>query len=276
MKPASGWLNKLRTLLPGERAPLLINLGCGARFHPAWVNLDIAPQSAEVQRHDLREPLPFGDATCAAVYCSHVLEHCARANAPVFLRECHRVLRPGGIVRVVVPDLGTIAQLYLKNLDGALAGDAEAARRYEWIVLELLDQLVREESGGEMLKYWKQNPMPAEAFVIERLGHEVRRALEVLRQSPALGSSPAPAPEVKFSRLDPTAVAKFRDGGEVHKWMYDRYSLRRLLEQCGFTDARVCKADESRIPNFNTYLLDVDEHGAVRKPDSLFMESQRA
>jgi hypothetical protein len=35
-----------------------------------------------------------------------------------------------------------------------------------------MDQMVREESGGEMLKYWQQNPMPAEEFVIERTGRE--------------------------------------------------------------------------------------------------------
>ena len=41
------------------------------------------------------------------------------------------MLAPGGLLRVVVPDLETIARLYLKNLDEAVAGDAEAASRYE-------------------------------------------------------------------------------------------------------------------------------------------------
>jgi hypothetical protein len=63
----------------------------------------------------------------------------------------------------------------------------------------------------------------------------------------------------------------FRNSGEIHRWMYDRYSLRRLLEQAGFIDVRICRADESRIPDFNSYNLDVVE-GKVRKPVSLFME----
>jgi hypothetical protein len=46
---------------------------------------------------------------------------------------------------------------------------------------------------------------------------------------------------------------------------------KRRLEQTGFVDVRVCRADESRIPDFNSYSLDVVE-GKVRKPDSLFME----
>lgn len=250
----------------------MINLGCGNRHHPAWLNLDVAPQSSEVHQHDLREPLPFPEASCAVVYCSHVLEHFTRPAAPVFLRECHRVLQPGGIFRVVVPDLETIARLYVKYLDGALGGDAEAARRHEWMTLEMLDQLVREESGGEVLQYWRQNPMPAEAFVIERTGQEVRQVLAVLRQKTPAGDTPAPPPTAA-TRRDPATVAKFRDGGEVHKWMYDRLSLGRLLAECGFADARVCRADESCIAEFNSYHLDTDENGETRKPDSLFMEA---
>lgn len=63
----------------------------------------------------------------------------------------------------------------------------------------------------------------------------------------------------------------FRQTGEIHRWMYDRFSLRRLLEKTGFINVRVCRADESSIPNFNSYDLDMIE-GRIRKPDSLFME----
>ena len=54
--------------------------------------------------------------------------------------------------------------------------------------------------------------------------------------------------------------------------MYDRFSLRRLLQQSGFTDVAVCGADESRITGFEDYLLDVEPGGQIRKPVSLFME----
>ena len=272
MKTTSEIFYRLRALVPGAQ-PLRLNLGCGARHHPAWLNLDVAPQSPDVHQHDLRDPLPFNDHSCAVVYCSHVLEHFARADAPPFLRECHRVLLPGGILRVVVPDLETIARLYVRHLDRALSGDAEAARRHEWMTLELLDQLVREESGGGVLKYWRQNPMPAEAFVIERTGQEVRQALAILRQKPRAGEAPTPPPPAAVAPRDPAAVAKFRDGGEVHKWMYDRVSLARLLVECGFAETRVCRADESRIADFSSCHLDIDEGGETRKPDSLFMEA---
>jgi DNA modification methylase len=89
------------------------------------------------------------------------------------MQECHRVLKDGGIIRVVVPDLEQIVRWYLKLLDESLGGNQDAQKRYDWIMLELFDQMVRNVSGGDMLKYWKNNPIPAESFVIERCGSEV-------------------------------------------------------------------------------------------------------
>jgi predicted SAM-dependent methyltransferase len=258
---------------PRQPAPRLLNLGCGRHFHPDWINVDIVPQDPQVMRHDLQSRLPFEEASFAAVYHSHVLEHIPKSQAAAFLRECRRVLAPGGVLRVVVPDLEMIARLYLKHLDEAVAGDGEAAKRHEWMTLELLDQLAREESGGEMLKYWQQNPMPAEDYVIERMGREVLNYLAPYRASLPDGAPAPPASEPP--QADAEQVGRFRLGGEVHKWMYDRLSLRVLLEVCGFEEFKVCKADESRIPDFTGYGLDMLDDGSIRKPDSLFVEVTR-
>lgn len=248
----------------------LLNLGCGGHFHPDWVNVDFQASAPGVMAHDLRTPLPFAEASCAVVYHSHVLEHLACQEALPFLRECHRVLVPGGILRVVVPDLETIARLYLDYLARALAGDAEAKKRHEWMTIELLDQMVREQSGGEMLRYWHQNPMPAEDFVLERAGQEACNALAAIRSPSA-----PPLPSSAVAPLDAAVVGRFRQSGEVHKWMYDRLSLGELLQQIGFGDIRVCAANESRVPWFNSYRLDLTENGSTRKPDSLFMEATK-
>ena len=64
----------------------------------------------------------------------------------------------------------------------------------------------------------------------------------------------------------------FRNSGEIHRYMYDRFSLRRLLAQSDFTNVCVCRPDESRITDFNNYNLDVLD-GKTRKPDSLFVEA---
>jgi hypothetical protein len=76
-------------------------------------------------------------------------------------------------------------------------------------------------------------------------------------------------------RRSPGQIAKFRESGEIHQWMYDRFSLSRLLRQAGFAEDRVCAAGQSGIPNFNSYGLDLTADGAVRKPDSLFMEAAK-
>jgi predicted SAM-dependent methyltransferase len=268
-------LKKLGLVPTTPRSTLrLLNLGCGGHFHSDWVNVDIAPHDPRVLQHDLQSRLPFEDSSFAAVYHSHVLEHIPKSQAAAFLNECHRVLAPGGVLRVVVPDLEMITRLYLKYLDEAVAGDEEAAKRHEWMTLELLDQLVREEGGGEMLKYWQQNPMPAEGYVIERLGREVLNYLGPYRAS--LLNQPTHPPAPAPPQADAEKIGWFRQSGEVHRWMYDRHSLGKLLKECSFIDARVSAANESHIPDFNRYLLDIELDGSTRKPDSLFMEAVKA
>ena len=242
-----------------------LNLGCGRHFHAAWTNVDLAASAPGVLQHDLLKPLPFPKASFAVVYHSHVLEHLPRGKAPEFLAECHRVLQAGGTLRAVVPDLETIARLYLESLTRAAAGDAVARDRHEWMTIELLDQLTRDRSGGEMLRYWRRDPMPAGDFVLERLGAEARDSVAKMRGRNA-PTEPEPTPQ---------QAAKFRASGEIHRWMYDRLSLRLLLEQCGFDEVTVCTAHESRIPDFARFALDTESDGAVRKPDSLFVEARK-
>lgn len=270
----SNLFEKLGSMFGAQESPLkLLNLGCGTHFHCDWINVDIAPYDPRVLQHDLQSRLPFKNGSFVAVYHSHVLEHLPRQQAEPFLKECYRLLVPGGILRVVVPDLETITRLYLKYLDGAVAGDEESAKRHEWMTLELLDQMVREESGGEVQKYWRQNPIPAEDFVIERAGQEVQKFLDAYRATPQPHETTVSSQDLCPG--DAAKIARFRQGGEVHKWMYDRWSLRVLLEKCGFRDIVVMEAGESQIHDFTRYRLDVNDDCSVRKPDSLFIEAMK-
>lgn len=248
-----------------------LNLGCGGRYHADWINVDFRSTAPGVIAHDLTQKLPFPDESFNFVYHSHVLEHFSKKEAPIFLRECYRVLSRGGIIRVVVPDLEQIAKLYLSLLEKAKNGDSIAAQKYEWILIELFDQMVRNAPGGEMLNYWKQNPMPAEEFVIERVGSEVINALKILRNPESVPSSDMPESGIK----DPNIIGAFRLSGEVHQWMYDEFSLGNILIQTGFTKIRRCAADESALNDFNHYHLDIEPDGSVRKPESLFIEAQK-
>jgi predicted SAM-dependent methyltransferase len=68
---------------------------------------------ADILVADLRRPLPFAAESFDAIYSSHVFEHLYEVQAARLLRECIRLLRPGGIFRIVVPDLHAMVQQYL-------------------------------------------------------------------------------------------------------------------------------------------------------------------
>ena len=248
-----------------------LNLGCGNHFHKDWVNVDFYSAEASIIAHNIRTPLPFSSENFDAVYHSHLLEHLPRSEARSFLQECLRVLRPGGVLRVVVPNLEQIAREYLRLLEEAESGSEIAAHNYDWILLEMYDQVVRHQSGGDMAKYLSANDVPNEDYIINRFGNEGKALIENLK-----GKNLDSLQEVTNSEnLDEIALAigRFRLSGEVHRWMYDRYSLGRLLKETGFSDIQICDATESKILNFSDYHLDVLENGQIRKPDSLFVEA---
>ena len=128
----------------------LLNIGCGGHFHEAWTNIDLVSTSPHVRAYDLRKGLPYPDNSFDAVYTSHVLEHLSPKTAKASLQEQLRVLKPGGIVRTVVPDLEDKAREYVAMLEKAMQGDKNAEANYDWMTLELLDQMVRDNVGGLM------------------------------------------------------------------------------------------------------------------------------
>jgi predicted SAM-dependent methyltransferase len=87
----------------GQARDLKLNIGCGRKVRPGWVNIDLVA-AADLQL-DLREPLPFPDGSVGIVYSEHFFEHLEYPDeARGFLRESLRVLEPGGVFSVGVPD----------------------------------------------------------------------------------------------------------------------------------------------------------------------------
>jgi len=279
--------------------PVLVNLGCGSRYHPDWINFDIHSTVPEVRECNLLEGVPLPDHSCDAVYNAALLEHLPPRDAERFLRECRRILRPGGILRIGVPDLEQIVRIYLEKLEGAVRGDATAQADYRWILLELLDQLTRTRSGGEMFAAVASHDVN-EQFVVQRIGDEYRmlRAASSssnsrwarLRTMPfreirhrllsAIGAGPRALRRglatLILSRRDAQALRTglFRASGEIHQWMYDRYSLISLLERSGFQDGVVQPFSVSKIDSdWLRYHLDADEQGRPLKPDLFFVEA---
>ena len=78
----------------------MLNIGCGARFHPDWVNVDLFASGPNIRSMDITKGLGFPDGSFDIVYHSHLLEHLPPEEAPAFLRECARVLAPNGVLRI--------------------------------------------------------------------------------------------------------------------------------------------------------------------------------
>lgn len=282
---------------PRSAALRMANLGCGRRHHPDWINIDIDPGDDGAIRHDLSRSVPLADESCDVVYHSAVLEHFRRKDALKFLIECKRILRPAGMLRVGVPDLQRICELYLSKLYAALRGDVQSGREREWMVLEMLDQAVREKSGGEMLSFLRGLDGKDEGFVYSRIGQEGRELVEEMRRTE--GNSMSAVQPASGGRRTPRQwaggvrrllrqrvlrfllgeegeralqVGRFRLAGEVHQWMYDRYSLSQILLEAGFVSPVCHGPSTSQIADWTTFNLDTLADGTVVKPDLLFME----
>jgi len=166
----------------------ILNLGCGTRTsaHPDVINVDwsiylrlkknavlraLVPFVVSGERlerfkalppnivvHNLARGIPFESDSIDLVYHSHLLEHLDQDVAARFVREVARVLKPGGIHRVVVPDLEVACRKYLAHVDRC-AEDPHEAPLHDSYVEAIIEQSVRREARGT-----SQQP-PARRFV---------------------------------------------------------------------------------------------------------------
>lgn len=151
----------------------ILNLGCGSKTSPACVNIDWsirfrlmrnpvvracvlpfldAQQVEKVRRLDrvtlgnLRKGIKWPSNSVDAVYHSHVLEHIDRESVMSFLLEIRRVLKPGGVHRVVVPDFQRLARAYLADFDpDRPVSDWRVHDRH---IQEMIEQCVRRRSAA--------------------------------------------------------------------------------------------------------------------------------
>ena len=249
----------------------LLNLGCGNNFHPKWTNIDFTATGTDVIAHNLLQGVPCDNESFDVIYHSHVLEHFPKNKAQNFINECFRVLKPGGLIRIAVPDLEQIAKLYLEKLDKAANGDTSAIDDYDWMMLELFDQTVRNQSGGDMQKYLGSDKLKNMEFIRNRIGiyaDSIRNSCinSGMNTQNTQENTPACTSENYLK------IGAFRMGGEVHQWMYDRFSVTRLLSNTGFKHIGVVSAYESSFEDFSRYSLDV-KNGEIVKADSLFIEA---
>jgi len=277
-----------------------LNLGCGGNFDSRWVNVDFEKSGETVIAHNLLNGIPFEDKMFSVVYHSHVLEHFPKDKAAQFVQECYRVLKPGGIIRIAIPDLEEIVANYCRLITAGKADiDNKLIRAdYDWILNEMYDQTVRNQSGGDMLKYITKETLSNEDFIYSRIGHEARMLRKGVVDWRNSSKTPVKIPQVKkilgsikrnispknyrkillktFFNKEYQLIqqARFRESGEIHQWMYDIYSLTNLLKDAGFKNISKMDFNKSNISDWSTFKLDEIDNIA-KKPDSLFVEAIR-
>jgi predicted SAM-dependent methyltransferase len=135
-----------RVNLAKAAQPVKVNIGCGLAVAPGWINVDgsfnalVATWPRPLHRlvyrfsgtrryyseaefcrllgdhrfihHDLSYGLPFADGTLDFVYSSHFIEHLFRKDARFLFKEMYRALKPGGMIRISIPDLAYAISLY--------------------------------------------------------------------------------------------------------------------------------------------------------------------
>jgi predicted SAM-dependent methyltransferase len=226
---------------------LRLNLGCGLRTHPDWINVDGSwnarlakrpilrkllaslrlmsadqaeiPWNRDIFVHDVRKPLPFPDGSAIAVYASHVLEHLYREEGQQLIRESFRVLVPGGIIRVVVPDLHNVVYEYLG-----------------------------ERPFGELSP--SQKALPPGDLLNERL----------------LMRWPSPSKRLTLYR-----IYEVWQDFHSHKWMYDEDSLGSLLRSAGFVGVVRKSYAESSIQN----IADVEDSSRILNGAGVCIEGRK-
>jgi len=123
-----------------------LQLGAGPNVLEGWLNTDLLPDLYPAHRDeivflDATRPLPFPDATFDFIFSEHQIEHVSEPDARQIVRECFRILRPGGRIRIATPDLATFARLYLEPL-----GARERAY-VDWVMERFLPQV---QSGNRL------------------------------------------------------------------------------------------------------------------------------
>lgn len=99
----------------GMDKKLKINLGSGHWKFNDWVNVDIDLASKPDLVANLAANLPFADGAARLLHTEDFIDQLELDQAADFLSECHRILAPGGVLRVLTPDLGMLAHLYLHD-----------------------------------------------------------------------------------------------------------------------------------------------------------------
>ena len=248
-----------------------LNIACGSSYikQPNWVNLDYRI-SEGVKKANLLKKLPFKDLEFDAIYCSHFVEHIPLRKIDSFFQECFRVLRPDGVLRIVMPNYVFLCKEFIINFENK---DFEKA---DFIKILTLDQLIRTYRGGYLKEYLvnihNSENQDLKKYIQEIIGED----FEAMKKSSSL------LDQLNISNffrmieilwihsISLFLPSSFRDQnvsfasvGEKHAWLYDEESITKELEKNNFKDIFFPSFHESYFGNL---FHELDIHPLNKKP----------
>jgi predicted SAM-dependent methyltransferase len=103
-------------MITKKQKKIMLNVGCGTDYKDGWINID--NNSDNNIEHldlnwDLRNPLPLEDNSIDFIFNEHFLEHLTVEEGQAAIKDFMRVLKPGGVLRIAMPDLAVSVDKYL-------------------------------------------------------------------------------------------------------------------------------------------------------------------
>lgn len=141
-----------------------LHLGCGKRYIPGFIHIDVIHYDHIDYLMNIDDLSIFQDNSVDLIYNCHVLEHFHRGKATKVLKEWHRTLKPGGILRIAVPDFEALCELYMQTRDMSLVIGPIVGRQnylynihYNIFDFESLKKLLIETGFKEVRRYdWRE------------------------------------------------------------------------------------------------------------------------
>lgn len=147
-----------------------LHLGCWKRYLPGFVHIDLCDMPHIDFKTSVDDLSMFGDEAVDLIYASHVLGYFDRIEANKALKEWHRVLKLGGVLRLAVPDFEALVEIYMRTNDlsnilgplyGRMAVENIGAITYHRTVYDLkgLKDMLEKNRFGNVRKYrWQDTP----------------------------------------------------------------------------------------------------------------------
>tara|TARA_B100000989_G_C19455570_1_gene433850 strand:+ start:163 stop:984 length:822 start_codon:yes stop_codon:yes gene_type:complete len=226
-----------------------LNIACGNTLidNELWTNIDFTSTNKSVKRMNVLSKLPFNNGSFDVIYTSHFVEHIPKEDLSGFYKECFRLLKPGGMIRIVMPDFEFLMKEYFFHIENR---DID---KLEFVSLLIFDQCVRNNRGGSLQKYLYDLGLSDDdsmkEYVFELIGDDsgfisqgslernfYKRSFRKIIHNPSLILDALTffrnyAVSFLFSKGFRKQNISYASLGEKHMWLYDNFLMSEILKK---------------------------------------------